>query len=284
MIFTPETQSRDEWLDNRKTYLGGTDIAAILSLNKYRSPYDVYAEKVLGERSETSRKAEAGTALEPLVRKWYSEELGVQIAEAGTIRNDEYPFLAANIDGYIPGVCVWECKTYDFSTAQNWGEANTDQVPVHYWAQVQWYTGFAKLPYAVIVALDRGTMDYTCYEVKHDPETFALMIKQGVKFWNDHVLAGVAPDLTTADTGRIAELFPEPTVAEPLISTPELDAVIDEAMDLANKVKPLNDHLKDLKAQIHIACAEYPGIHSAWGVVKHVRKKAGASYIKLPTR
>ena len=283
MIFTPETQSRAEWLANRQTYLGGTDIAAILGLNPYKSAYDVYAEKVLGERSESSRKAQAGTALEPLVRQWYSEELGVTIAEAGTMRHPEYPFLAANIDGYIPDVCVWECKTFDFSTASKWGEPNSDEVPPHYWAQAQWYTGFTGLPYAVIVALDRGTMDYTCYEVKHDPCLFETMVDSGVEFWNQYVATKASPPLTTMDTSRIAELFPEPVSPELLISTPEIDTIVSRAIELAATTKPLNEELKQLKAELHLACAEYPGILSAWGTVKHVRTKAGASYVKLPS-
>ena len=37
--------SREEWLKERKKSLGGSDMGAVLGLNKYRSPYTVWAEK-----------------------------------------------------------------------------------------------------------------------------------------------------------------------------------------------------------------------------------------------
>ena len=37
--------SREEWLAERRKSLGGSDMGAVLGLNKYRSPYAVWAEK-----------------------------------------------------------------------------------------------------------------------------------------------------------------------------------------------------------------------------------------------
>lgn len=49
--------SREEWLKERKKSLGGSDMGAVLGLNKYRSPYTVWAEKTgrIGEEPETRR-------------------------------------------------------------------------------------------------------------------------------------------------------------------------------------------------------------------------------------
>lgn len=53
--------SREEWLKERKKSLGGSDMGAVLGLNKYRSPYTVWAEKTgrIGEEPET-RQCESG--------------------------------------------------------------------------------------------------------------------------------------------------------------------------------------------------------------------------------
>ena len=46
--------SREEWLKERRKSLGGSDMGAVLGLNKYRSPWVVWAEKTgrLGEEPE----------------------------------------------------------------------------------------------------------------------------------------------------------------------------------------------------------------------------------------
>ena len=41
--------TREEWLSARRTGIGGSDIAAILGLSPWRTPLDVYRDKVDGE-------------------------------------------------------------------------------------------------------------------------------------------------------------------------------------------------------------------------------------------
>ena len=38
-------ENKQEWLRERKNYLGGTDLSAICSLNPYRTALDVYLDK-----------------------------------------------------------------------------------------------------------------------------------------------------------------------------------------------------------------------------------------------
>ena len=48
--------NRAEWLNWRRTGLGGSDIAAVLGLSKWRTPWDVWADKkgLLPEKEETN--------------------------------------------------------------------------------------------------------------------------------------------------------------------------------------------------------------------------------------
>ena len=50
--------SREEWLAERRKSLGGSDMGAVLGLNKYRSPYAVWAEKtgLIGEAPDNEAK------------------------------------------------------------------------------------------------------------------------------------------------------------------------------------------------------------------------------------
>ena len=46
MITKIKTNTREEWLAERKKSLGGSDMGAILGLSEYSSPYTVWAEKL----------------------------------------------------------------------------------------------------------------------------------------------------------------------------------------------------------------------------------------------
>ena len=46
---------REQWLELRKKGIGGSDSAAIVGLDRYRSAFDVYAEKI-GLKTRTARQ------------------------------------------------------------------------------------------------------------------------------------------------------------------------------------------------------------------------------------
>lgn len=45
MITQIKTGSREEWLELRKKYIGGSDASAVIGANPYRSAYALWAEK-----------------------------------------------------------------------------------------------------------------------------------------------------------------------------------------------------------------------------------------------
>ena len=47
MIETIKTGSREEWLELRKKYIGGSDASAVVGMNPYRSAYALWAAKTL---------------------------------------------------------------------------------------------------------------------------------------------------------------------------------------------------------------------------------------------
>ena len=65
--------SDSEWLELRSHGIGGSDVAAIMGLSPWRTPYQVWADKVLGIREDISGKpaVEWGTILEPVVGEHY---------------------------------------------------------------------------------------------------------------------------------------------------------------------------------------------------------------------
>ena len=45
VIKHPLPSSHEEWLEDRRKGIGGSDVGALLGLNKYKSPYTLWAAK-----------------------------------------------------------------------------------------------------------------------------------------------------------------------------------------------------------------------------------------------
>jgi len=88
-------KNKQEWLRERKNYLGGTDLAAVCGLSPYRTALDVYLDKTSDDiTEETSPAMRWGNLLEDVVAKAYSEDTGYDVEiEPNTIYHPEYKFL-----------------------------------------------------------------------------------------------------------------------------------------------------------------------------------------------
>lgn len=99
-------EDREKWLKERKSYIGGSDIGAIINESKWKTPLDVYLDKISEEidESEPSEAARWGNILEPIVAKEYARvtEFDIEVAP-DPIRHPRYPHLAANIDRWVDG-------------------------------------------------------------------------------------------------------------------------------------------------------------------------------------
>ncbi len=68
--------NRENWLKERKTYVGGSDIGSIIGVNKYKTILDIYMDK----RSETLDEIDNdaiywGNTLEDVVAQEYAKRV-----------------------------------------------------------------------------------------------------------------------------------------------------------------------------------------------------------------
>ena len=75
------TQNRIDWLKARRSGIGGSDVAAILGLNRYKSALDIYNDKISTEepKEQQSESAYFGTILEDVVAKEFSKRTGLKV-------------------------------------------------------------------------------------------------------------------------------------------------------------------------------------------------------------
>ena len=105
MITKKKTANHDEWIALRRGYIGGSDAAAVIGLNPYKSPFALWAEKT-GQTApfRGNIATRVGNELEQFVATLYAEETGSRVRnDNGTYFNSDYPWACANIDRRIVG-------------------------------------------------------------------------------------------------------------------------------------------------------------------------------------
>lgn len=96
-------EQRAAWLEGRRTGIGGSDVAAVLGLNPWKTPLDVWNDKLgLSEDKGMSEPAYWGTVLEDTVAREFQQRTGMKVQKV-THRfvDPECDWMIANIDRAI---------------------------------------------------------------------------------------------------------------------------------------------------------------------------------------
>lgn len=212
---------------DRRRYVGGSDISGILGLQppRWRTALQIWERKTAEElptEEETPREQRKrlarGHVVEPLVARMLEVLHGITGAQRGRRYVDaDYPYFAAEIDLELPLEAVAhlfasadeagmgsdpdeivnvEIKTVHPFAAGEWGEEGTEDVPIHYAAQVYWGLGVTRRRYALCAALF-GADDLVLYPIVADDVTIAGMRAKAAAFWTDHVVRGIPPAPST---------------------------------------------------------------------------------------
>lgn len=193
----PLPKSRSEWLAGRRLGIGGSDVAPILGLSPWRTPYQVWEEKT--GRSTESHQSDAmywGTLLEDDIAQAYATKTGLTIVKPDcSFRRADLPFMLANLDGLASDGRVVEIKTA--SRGDSWGEPGTDEIPDYYMTQVQHYLAVTGRELADVAVLIAGR-DFRIYHVKADAELQQMLIEQEAAFW-ELVKSDTPPEITTSE-------------------------------------------------------------------------------------
>lgn len=226
-------EQRTAWLEGRRTGIGGSDVAAVLGLNPWKTPLDVWNDKLgLSEDKGMSEPAYWGTVLEDTVAKEFQLRTGKRVQNVShQFADPETPWAIANIDraiinpdiakrvrplemtekeiakyGYRPITTdiAFEAKTAHAFTADLWGPSQEleikqnnlrteHEIPLYYETQIQWYCGILRLRGMYLAVLIGGS-DFRMYWVDARPDVFQVIKEKCSAFWNNYVLTKTPPE------------------------------------------------------------------------------------------
>lgn len=228
--------THQEWLEDRRKGIGGSDVATILGLNKYKSVYQLWLEKT-DQIEVTSAQSEAaywGNTLEEVVAEEFSKRTGKKVRRRNRVfEHSKYPFLRANIDRDIVGEnAVLECKTANQYLANEWDE---DEIPIQYICQVQHYMNVLNLDYVYFAVLIGG-QKFVWKKMERDQELIDMITEKLVAFWTENVEKGIEP---TIDGLKATSDFLTQRYLDTDESETELNAAFDE--NIANLARLKSD-------------------------------------------
>lgn len=229
----------DEWRSKRAYSLGASEAGAIMSLNPYKTPLDVYLEKVGEKQPDDENLAMIiGTFMEPLARKLFTEETGFRVVKDNKIRIDpEYDFLTTNLDGMVIG----EKVPLEIKTATQW---NIEELPDWHYCQLQFQLMVMGAPYIYFAVIVLGYQK--TFVVDKFPRNNAFiknMRNVMVKFWTENVLAKVPPDPITYEEAQRVWSITDP---EKIVEAPD-----DEYKQIAIDDKKYKAQMKILEKGIN---------------------------------
>ena len=198
-----DEMTEEEWLSLRRKGIGGSDVAGVLRLSKWKTPLSVWFDKVEGGENEQSIAAELGHVLEPYLHSkvvpWFAENDGVTVEfynNCHVYQHPEYPFLMVNLDDAIhhpdKGSGVIEYKTASEWVREEWGEG---ELPDAYYAQVQFQMEVMGSEHAWVFALI-GNRSIEVRYVPRNQDFIDRMVAECVAFWETFVLTAEPPGPT----------------------------------------------------------------------------------------
>jgi putative phage-type endonuclease len=178
-----------EWHEARKG-LGGSDIAAVMDKNPYKSAFTLYAEKtgLVDGNIEPSMPMKMGTAFEPVIRELFEKNNSewLKVHETGTWSSVKEPRSVANPDGIIE----WDDGSLGVLEIK-FSRMYWDKLPEHYNLQVQHYLSVLGLKRGVVVAVAGG--DWKEFDVVRDDSLVETM-KGRVEAFYGFLDTNTAPD------------------------------------------------------------------------------------------
>ncbi len=239
---TQTTISHNDVVTNRHEYIGGSDIAAILNMSRYKTPLKLWAEKTKKIQMPDISNIEAvemGTKLEQFVADMFTERTGKIVRRAAKVyQHPDYPYMVAHIDRLVTGTDeLLECKTCSVFKKDEWiGE----EIPQEYILQLMWYLGITgrKIGYIAVLI---GGQSFKYKQIEFDKEMFDSMVEAAKEFWQ-HVKEDTPPAVVAEDDETLKELYSNNS--EVMIELfPEDEKSTEATMNLEDAIA----HIQELK-------------------------------------
>lgn len=277
---------RAEFLKRRRTGFGGSDVGAIMGVDKWKDSLDVYLDKVAPPEDIDSPAMERGRMLEPVVSLLYEQLTGRNLRSGKFRRNQRDRFLIGSPDRIIkqigqkpykepensPGVL--EIKTANRFVLKQMQE---EGLPKSYLLQLQHYMGLCGTSWGAFAILCPDPWKFITFTVEFDQDLFDRVVEVLRRFWADHVEAQKPPLPKKLDYGDSDEIKSDQAIT--VYDTSTDVALWEKGVDLYREATAMVKLGTDAKAfargQLLAVMEGQVGVYQGAGARVYYRKQKG---------
>lgn len=247
-----------EWVDNRKEYIGGSDVSSILEQNPYSTPLQVWMRKKgLLPPIDSSPIMNFGHYFEPILAAHFEQVTGLKTRQVHkTYQHEEHSFLRANIDRMVLAsgtdpTAVLELKT---TTSQRL-KALDGEIPQEWFLQIQHYLGITGFEKAYLQIYERDTCTFNePMLIDRADDLIIQNMNTLINWWNVHKIGGKRPEPINGEDCLI--LYPDSTDGAIKEVTPSEYALYNELLEIRERREELEDSEEYLKTLLKKAIGE----------------------------
>jgi putative phage-type endonuclease len=255
-LVSTKSIDHDEWLRWRRTGVSGSDAAAIIGLDRYRSAFDVYADKIgLKPEQPDNEAMRQGRDLEQYVAERFMEATGKKVRRRNAIlQHPEHHWMLGNIDRWVVGENAGlECKT---TSVLNRAKFSQGEFPPNYYVQCVHYmavTG-AERWYLAVLVLNKA---FHVFTIERDENEIQALVATEKDFWENHIMKQIppAPDGSESTSELLKQMFPEAKEREE-VALYGHEEKIQQYLELDARVKELTQERDAIKQELQLALAD----------------------------
>lgn len=251
-----EQPTDEEFREVRKTLITGTDIGTILGLSPFGTRYSLALEKrgLVPPRDENEAMW-LGKVSEPHILEAFRRKMNRSPRPNRSIFiNRDRTWMGATPDAFLsdPEEGL-EAKLVGLNGARDWGEPGTEEVPMTYWTQCQWYMAVTGLEAWWLIA-QIGTKTQV-HPIHRDDAMIARMIEAGEEFRSRFILSDELPEPTGDDLETLTKQFPVSTEGV-IEETPEIRALVEALAKARSEEAGVKAAVADARAKLEAVIGE----------------------------
>lgn len=257
-------KDRQEWLKLREIGIGSSEVATIVGLNPWDTPYQLWRRKTgLDSPKAETFAMKAGHYLEDAVARFWADSTGQDVIKASAgdwlIVNDERPYMRVSPDRtyWLAGLPhsnankgILECKTTQMSI-------DPDDIPKHWFCQVQYQLGVAELEQGSLAWLCSGR-EFGYKDLALVPDFFAWLVEEVDRFWQDNVLGRQEP--TAANVQDVLLKYARHTDGKIVEVNDEIFAAYNDLKSVREEIAALEERKELLEEKIKLGFGDAEAI------------------------
>ena len=199
-------KSHEEWLQYRNQGIGSSEVATILGLNPWETPYQLWRRKKGIDAPKVENFAmRAGHYLEDAVSRFYTDETARDIIKRSAgdwiVADKAMPFLRVSPDRLFwidrtakrneDNKGILECKTTQL-------KIDADNLPMHWFCQLQYQLGVAGYTEGALAWLTQGR-EFGYKNIVFDATFYDYMTEQVAEYWERYIVGDEEPAAYSVD-------------------------------------------------------------------------------------